>query len=68
MQTNSSRRLSPEAWSKEKAEKLRKVLLADALYEQRLKSKGALTTGQVLPVIAATFSLPSQRATCAASW
>ena len=66
MQNNSSRRLSPEAWSKEKAEKLRKVLLADALYEQRLKSKGALTTGQVLPVIAATLFIaePARNLRC----
>jgi hypothetical protein len=55
IQTKSSRGLTPEAWSKEKAEKLRRVLLADPLYEQRLKSKGNLTTGQLLPVIAATI-------------
>jgi hypothetical protein len=58
--------LSPEAWSKEKAAKLRKVLLADPLYEQRLKTKGNLTVGQMLPVIAATLFLaePARNIRC----
>lgn len=45
------------AWSKAKAEKLRRVLKADLSYANKLKLKGDLTTGQLLPVLAATMFL-----------
>jgi hypothetical protein len=54
---NSTKGLSNETWSQHKAEKLRRVLKCDPLYADKLSRKGDWTTGQVLPVLAATMFL-----------
>src|SRR5277367_334793 len=66
VQTGSKTRRSMESWSQEKAKKLVKVLLADPDYARKLKSKGDYTTGQVLPVLAATMFLaePARNIRC----
>lgn len=66
IQTNSKTRRPMEAWSQEKAKKLVKVLLADRDYALKLSGKGDWTTGQVLPVLAATMFLaePARNIRC----
>jgi hypothetical protein len=57
IRADSSKRLSEEVWSQHKAQKLRRVLKRDNLYADKLSKKGDLTTGQILPVLAATMFL-----------
>jgi len=57
IRANSTKGLSEEVWSQHKAEKLKRVLKNDAAYAQKLAQKGDWTTGQVLPVLAATMFL-----------
>ncbi len=58
--------LSNEKWTEEKAKKLQKVLLADPEYANKLKTKGDWSTGQVLPVLAATWFIaePARNMRC----
>jgi hypothetical protein len=57
---------SMEVWSQDKAKKLVKVLLDDPDYSRKLRAKGDYTTGQVLPVLAATLFLaePARNIRC----
>jgi len=57
IRAQSSKGLSEEVWSQHKAQKLRRVLKSDSAYAVKLAGKGDWTTGQVLPVLAATMFL-----------
>lgn len=57
IRSDSKKGLSETEWSQHKAEKLRRVLNNDAQYADKLSVKGDWTTGQVLPVLAATMFL-----------
>lgn len=54
---DSSKPLTEEQWSQHKAEKMRRVLMADQVYEKNLATKSDWSTGQLLPVLAATMFL-----------
>jgi hypothetical protein len=62
----SSKTTSMESWSQDKAKKLVKVLQADREYADKLSKRGDWTTGQVLPVLAATMFLaePARNIRC----
>lgn len=57
IQADSKKGLTNEEWSQHKAEKLRRVLKCDPMYASNLARKGDWTTGQILPVLAATMFL-----------